>query len=76
MIKFDIDKNPGAPVQDDSNTKDLKERIKELEFLSKTHQRLNGELQIKIKELEADNKRLAKEVDDRINLLRGNGGLW
>ena len=73
MIKFDIDKNPGAPVQKEEQS--LKARIKELEDLSKRHQKINGDLQIRIKELEEDNKKLAKEVDDKINRLRMNGGL-
>ena len=73
MIKFDIDKNPGAPVQKEEQS--LKDSIKELEDLSKRHQKINGDLQIRIKELEEDNKKLAKEVDDKINRLRMNGGL-
>ena len=74
MIKFNIT-NPGAPAQEDSEVTDLKTRLKELQDLSKIHQKVNGELRVKVAELESDNKRLAKEVEDKLDRLRKNGGL-
>ena len=43
-------------------------RIKELEEINKSHQKLNGELR-------ADNKRLAKQVEDQVDRFRKSGGL-
>jgi chromosome segregation ATPase len=43
-------------------------RIKELEEINKSHQKLNGELR-------ADNKRLAKQVGDQVDRFRKSGGL-
>ena len=38
-------------------------RIKELEIINKEHQKLNGELSVELKEVKADNKKLAEQVD-------------
>jgi len=38
-------------------------RIKELEIINKEHQKLNGELSVELKEVKADNRKLAEQVD-------------
>jgi|TARA_R100001530_G_scaffold13294_1_gene12311 hypothetical protein len=58
------------------------ERIQELEQINEDHQKLNGKLQVRLTELEqenielhADNKKLAQQVDDKVNQLRKIGAL-
>ena len=62
--------------------KALKERVKELDNslaialeINESHQRYNGKLQTRVTELEEDNKKLAYQVEDKIDLLRKTGGL-
>ena len=62
--------------------KALKERVKELDNslaialeVNESHQRYNGKLQTRVTELEEDNKKLAYQVEDKIDLLRKTGGL-
>jgi len=54
------------------------ERIKELENSLSIALEINDKYQRELKELKEDNKKLAKEVDDKANLvskLRDRGGL-
>ena len=60
--------------------RDAKERIKELENISGSHQKLNGDLRREITaleqeklELHADNKKLAQQVEDSLDRLRKSG---
>ena len=60
--------------------KTLQERVKELDNslaialeVNDKHQRYNGELQIRVTELEEDNKKLAQQVEDKINQMRRSG---
>ena len=53
--------------------KDAKERIKELENslsialeINESHQRYNGKLQTRVTDLEEDNKKLSKQINDHI----------
>ena len=62
--------------------KELKARVKELDNslaialeINESHQRYNGKLQTRVRELEEDNKKLAHQVEDKIDLLRKTGGL-
>ena len=62
--------------------KELKARVKELDNslaialeVNESHQRYNGKLQTRVTELEEDNKKLAYQVEDKIDLLRKTGGL-
>ena len=62
--------------------KELKARVKELDNslaialeINESHQRYNGKLQTRVTELEEDNKKLAYQVEDKIDLLRKTGGL-
>ena len=43
--------------------------------INESHQRYNGKLQTRVTELEEDNKKLAYQVEDKIDLLRKTGGL-
>ena len=67
--------------------KEAKAKLKELEVglanaleVNESHQKLNGKLQMRLTELEqeiielhADNKKLANQIEDRINLMRKAG---
>ena len=60
--------------------KTLQERVKELDNslaialeVNDKHQRYNGELQIRVTELEEDNKKLAQQVEDKIDQMRRSG---
>ena len=55
-------------------------RIAEALQVNESHQKLNGKLQVRLTELEqenielhADNKKLAQQVDDKVNQLRTKG---
>ena len=58
----------------------LQARVKQLEAsltnaleINESHQRYNGKLQIRINEVEADNQRLAHQVEDKIEQIRNAG---
>jgi hypothetical protein len=51
----------------------LRSRVKELEEINENHQRYNGILQERLKEVEEDNKKLAHEIEDRVHKLRKSG---
>ena len=62
--------------------KALKERVKELDNslaialeVNESHQRYNGKLQTRVTELEGDNKKLAYQVEDKIDQMRRAGGI-
>ncbi len=69
--------------------KEAKSKIKELELglanaleVNESHQKLNGKLQMRLTELEqeiielhADNKKLANQIEDRINQMRKAGAI-
>ncbi len=59
--------------------KDAKERIKELENslsialeINESHQRYNGKLQMRLTEVEEDNKKLSKQIHDHIQSREDN----
>jgi|TARA_R100000963_G_C4563248_1_gene51223 F0F1-type ATP synthase epsilon subunit len=60
--------------------KDLRAKIKELEStlssaqdINDNHQRYNGKLQARVTELEGDNKKLSKQIDDQLDRFRRSG---
>ena len=69
--------------------KEAKAKLKELEVglanaleVNESHQKLNGKLQMRLTELEqeiielhADNKKLANQIEDRINQMRKAGAI-
>ena len=48
----------------------LKKQIADAKIIDSVHQKLNGSLQKRVTELEIDNKRLIKEIDDLKERLR------
>ena len=79
----------GITVTNSPEMREAKKKIKELEIglanaleVNESHQKLNGKLQVRLTELEqenielhADNKKLAKQIDDQVNRLRKAGVL-
>ena len=62
------------------NTKELEEELADALAINESHQKLNGELQEKITELEqdnlelhADNKKLSNQIEDKVNQMRRSG---
>jgi len=53
--------------------KALRSRAKELEEINESHQRYNGKLQERLKEVEEDNKKMALQIEDKINQMRRSG---
>ena len=53
--------------------KNLEARLAELLEVDETHQKLNGKLQERLTEVEGDNKKLADQIEDKINQLRRSG---
>jgi chromosome segregation ATPase len=52
---------------------DLYNRLADALEVNESHQRLNGKLQVRIAELEDDNKKISKQVEDKIDQLRKSG---
>jgi len=52
---------------------DLYNRIADALEVNESHQRLNGKLQVRLSEVEEDNKKISKQVDDQVNRLRKAG---
>ena len=53
-----------------SEIDELKKQLADARIIDSVHQKLNGSLQKRVKELEVDNKRLVKEIDDLKERLR------
>ena len=53
--------------------RNLETRLAEVLSLEDSHQKLNGKLQERLTEVEEDNKKLANQIDDKINQLRRSG---
>ena len=56
--------------------KELRERVKQLDDslamaleINDKHQRYNGKLQVRLTEVEEDNKKLSKQVEDKENVV-------
>ena len=65
-----------------SRIKELEEGLANALEVNESHQKLNGKLQVRLTELEqenielhTDNKKLAQQVDDKVNQLRKTGVL-
>mgnify|MGYP003139990805 CR=1 FL=1 len=59
--------------QNSPEMKSLRARVKELEEINESHQRYNGKLQERLKEVERDNKKMALQIEDKINQMRRSG---
>ena len=53
--------------------KALRSRVRELKEINESHQRHNGKLQSRITEVEEDNRKLANQIEDRVNRMRKSG---
>ena len=53
--------------------KNLENRLAEVLSLEDSHQRLNGKLQERLTEVEEDNKKLANQIEDKVNQMRRSG---
>ncbi len=61
--KLDLSEGRG-PNDLEKQIEDLKKQLADARIIDSVHQKLNGSLQKRVKELEVDNKRLIKEIDD------------
>ena len=59
-----------GPNDLESVISNLKKQIADAKIIDSVHQKLNGALQKRVTELEIDNKRLVKEIDDLKERLR------
>ena len=69
-IKYD--KTTGLPSNDNTNYNKLlemwreeKKKKQEAEGVNNNHQKLNGKLQVRVTELENDNKKLSNQIVDK-----------
>ena len=53
--------------------KNLENRLAEVLSLEDSHQKLNGKLQERLTEVEEDNKKLANQIEDKVNQMRRSG---
>ena len=53
--------------------KELEEALANALAVNESHQKLNGKLRERLTELEEDNKKLAHQIEDRINKMRKSG---
>ena len=53
-----------------SEMKELEEGLANALAVNESHQKLNGKLQVRLTEVEEDNKRLAQQVSDQTNLVQ------
>ncbi len=58
-----------------SKIKELEEGLANALEVNESHQKLNGKLQVRLTEVEEDNKKLASQVEDKVNQLRNQGVL-
>ena len=58
-----------------SKIKELEEGLANALEVNESHQKLNGKLQVRLTEVEEDNKKLASQVEDKVNQLRKSGAL-
>ena len=58
-----------------SKIKELEEGLANALEVNESHQKLNGKLQVRLTEFEEDNKKLASQVEDKVNQLRNQGVL-
>ena len=59
-----ITNNDRGPSDLENVISNLKKQLNDAKIIDSVHQKLNGALQKRVTELEIDNKRLVKEIDD------------
>jgi len=57
----------------EAKIKGLEEALANALAVNESHQKLNGKLQERVTELEEDNKKLAHQIEDRVNKMRKSG---
>ena len=67
--KLDLSEGRG-PNDLEKQIENLKKQLADARIIDSVHQKLNGSLQKRVKELEVDNKKLATEVSDLTDRLR------
>jgi chromosome segregation ATPase len=75
------EKEDRGPLDLTRQVEELQDRVKELDkslsialTVNESHQRYNGKLQVRVTELEEDNKKLAHQVEDlKLNGVRKAG---
>jgi peptidoglycan hydrolase CwlO-like protein len=65
-----ITNNDKGPNDLENVISDLKKQIADAKIIDDVHKKLNGTLQTRVSELEIDNKRLIREIDDLKERLR------
>ena len=65
-----ITNNDRGPSDLENVISNLKKQIADAKIIDSVHQKLNGSLQKRVTELEIDNKKLVKEIDDLKERLR------
>ena len=65
-----ITNNDRGPSDLENVISNLKKQVADAKIIDSVHQKLNGSLQKRVTELEIDNKRLVKEIDDLKERLR------
>jgi hypothetical protein len=51
----------------------LSEELTAMKEINDTHQELNGKLQVELTEAKEDNKKLAHQIEDKVNIMRNSG---
>ena len=51
----------------------LSEELTAMKEINETHQELNGKLQVELTEAKEDNKKLAHQIEDKVNTMRKSG---
>ena len=51
----------------------LSEELTAMKEINKLHQELNGKLQVELTEIKEDNKKLALQIEDKVNTMRKSG---
>ena len=59
-----ITNNDRGPSDLENVISNLKKQVADAKIIDSVHQKLNGSLQKRVTELEIDNKRLVREIDD------------
>tara|TARA_R100001594_G_C3945440_1_gene241708 strand:- start:19 stop:621 length:603 start_codon:yes stop_codon:yes gene_type:complete len=71
--KKKIEELQGSLERARKENNDLYSRLADALEVNESHQRLNGKLQVRLSEVEEDNKKISKQVDDQVNRLRKAG---
>ena len=56
-----------------ARVKQLDESLANALEINENHQRYNGKLQVELTEAKEDNKKLAHQIEDKVNIMRNSG---